>query len=76
MKNNFDKELGDTLRQIREEKKIPASVVADRLGVSKQAVSYWELGDRALKAVTLRDYCEILGVTMQYVFDRMDGADL
>lgn len=75
MKNDFDKQLGETLRTIREEKNISAAEIADRMNVTKQAVSYWELGDRQMKAATLRDYCAVIGVTMQYVFDRMDGIE-
>lgn len=75
MSDNFDKKLGETLRRIREEKQIPAQTMADRLGVSKQAVSYWETGARSLKAVTVRDYCAVLGVSMQYAYDRMEDAE-
>ena len=73
MTDNFDKKLGETLRRIREEKRVSAQTMAERLGVTKQALSYWERGDRGLKAATLRDYCAALGVSMQSVFDRMES---
>lgn len=75
MTDNFDKKLGKTLRRIREEKRIPAQTMAERLGVTKQAVSYWETGARGLKATTLRDICAVLGVSMQYVYDRMESVN-
>lgn len=75
MTDNFDKELGETLRRIREEKRISAATVAERMNVTKQAVSLWETGARSLKAVTVRDYCAVLGVSMQYVYDRMESVN-
>lgn len=74
MTDNFDKELGETLRRVREEKGISAALIAERMNVTKQAVSLWEKGERSLRAVTVRDYCVVLGVSMQYVYDRMENG--
>lgn len=74
MTDNFDKELGETLRRVREEKGISAALIAERMNVTKQAVSLWEKGERSLRAVTVRDYCAVLGVSMQYVYDRMENG--
>lgn len=74
-KNNFDKVLGEILREKRQEKNYSMEYVAQRLGVTKMAVSYWETGKRSMYATTFRDYCEILGVSMQEVFDEMERKE-
>ncbi len=71
MTDNFDKELGATLRQFRMRAKISQTEMANRLGVTKMAVSHWEIGDRTMTAKNLKNYCDILGIKMQDVFDRM-----
>ena len=73
MTDNFDKELGATLRQFRMRAKISQTEMANRLGVTKMAVSHWEIGDRAMTAINLKKYCDVLGVKMQDVFDRMES---
>lgn len=68
----FDKKLGATLRERREQKNYSLEYVADRLGVSKNAVSHWELGKRSMYAETLKAYCTVLGCSMQELFDEIE----
>ena len=68
----FDKKLGATLRERREQKNYSLEYVADRLGVSKNAVSHWELGKRSMYAETLKAYCTVLGCSMQELFNEME----
>lgn len=61
------------MRMIRKEKNINIDHVAECLHVSVPAVHYWETGQRQISASTLKQYCACIGITVQYLFDRMDG---
>lgn len=69
----FDKELGEVMRRNREAKSITLLQVAERLHVSEVSVHYWETGKRQINASTLKEYCAVLGVKVQALFDEMDG---
>lgn len=73
MNKEFDVKLGTTLRRQREQRKITQEQVADKMGVTKMAVSNWESGKRSMYATTLKDYCAIIGVRLQVIFDEMDA---
>lgn len=64
MKSMDSKELNETLgfflRQQRELKGISQQQIADKLDVTKTAVSYWESGKRSMYASTLFDYCNAI----------------
>lgn len=67
----FDIELGKILRSEREAHGVTQQEMANALGFTNVAVSNWETGKRSMYAITLRRYCEYLGITMQSVFDQM-----
>lgn len=67
----FDTELGRILRAEREAHGVTQQEMAKALGCTNVAVSNWETGKRSMYAITLRRYCEYLGITMQSVFDQM-----
>lgn len=69
----FDRELGEIMRRNREERHITLQQVADRLNVSQVSVHYWETGKRQINASTLKEYCAVLDVKVQSLFDEMDG---
>ena len=71
MSLTFDVKLGKVLRDRRIEKKYTQEYVADQLGVSKNQVSHWELGKRSMYAESLEEYCKVLNVPMQKVFEEM-----
>lgn len=73
MKDNerFDADLGRALRAERERKGMTQPEIAAKLGVTKVAVHQWEAGKRSMYAQTLQEYCKVLGVSMQYIFDHM-----
>jgi transcriptional regulator with XRE-family HTH domain len=72
MDKEFDKSLGEALRNKRQEKNLSQEYVAQQLGVTKMAVSNWETGKRSMYAETRRRYCALLGVTIQSIFDEME----
>lgn len=71
MMKKFDEELGAIIRAEREAHGLSLQQMADALGCTKMAVSYWENGKRSMYAETLKRYCAVLGITMQSVFDQM-----
>ena len=72
MDKNFNKKIGKVLREKRNEKGFSMEYIGNLLGVTKNAVSNWEHGKRSMYAETLKEYCRILGCSIQEVFDSMD----
>ena len=70
--DEFDKKLGKILRAERDSARLSQQDMADRLGLTKMTISHWENGNRSIKASSLKDYCAVLGITVQYVFDLME----
>ena len=60
--------IGDRIRQQREAKGLSLQQLADLLGVTKAAVSHWELGRTAnIKNVTMYKLLGILGCSQEYL---------
>ncbi|MFA5087573.1 MAG: helix-turn-helix domain-containing protein [Candidatus Omnitrophota bacterium] len=55
--------VGTNIRKLRELKKVSQSELAEKLGVSRQAVSMWESDKRELRATTLKKIAKIFSVT-------------
>ncbi len=70
--NAFNKKLGYVLKKKRTAKRIPQSQIAQRLNVSKMAVSYWESGENGMSAKSLKEYCRVLGISVQEILDQTD----
>jgi DNA-binding XRE family transcriptional regulator len=63
----------DMRRALRRAAGASLADVADAIGVTRQAVSLWELGLREPRDVYVEDYLEILDGFRQMVWER-DGA--
>ncbi len=74
MEKEFNKRLGYVLKETRKAKKMNQPQVADRLNVSKMTVSRWESGERTMSAKSLKEYCGVLGVSVQSILDQTDGV--
>lgn len=61
MKDDMNILIGKWLREHREAKSITGQQVADALGVTKTAVSYWESGKRTIYAWQMMEYCKFIG---------------
>ena len=61
-------ELGEAIRRRREELKLSQEYVAERLGVSRQAVSKWETGQSEPTAGNLVQLAEVLETTVDTLF--------
>ncbi len=59
--------IGRWLKEKREEKGMSQQTAADRLGITRTAVHYWETGKRTIYAVNLIDYCKVLDVNPQQI---------
>lgn len=70
--NAFNRKLGYVLKKHRTAKKVPQTQIAQRLNVSKMAVSYWESGENGMSAKSLKEYCRVIGVSVQDVLDQTD----
>ncbi len=68
----FSRKLGYVLKETRKAKKMKQPEVAKKLNVTKVTVSRWEKGDRNMSAKSLKEYCDVLGVSVQSVIDRTD----
>ena len=61
------------LRELREQAGLNQADLAERLGVSQTWVSKYELGERRLDLVQLRQVCEALGTTAAEVVSRWEA---
>ena len=71
----FNRRLGYVLRKTRRSKKVYQPQIAEKLNVSKMTVSYWESGTNSISAEQLKRYCDVLGVSVQYVLDQTDEGE-
>lgn len=71
----FNRRLGYVLKKTRRSKKVYQPQIAEKLNVSKMTVSYWESGTNSISAEQLKRYCDVLGVSVQYVLDQTDEED-
>jgi transcriptional regulator with XRE-family HTH domain len=62
------------LREIREDKGLRQADVARALGCPQTRVSKWELGERRLDLLELRDVCKALGVPLVEFVRTFDNA--
>lgn len=76
MKNDeyseYNERLGSAMRAERRLKKLSQQAVANKMGVSKMAISNWEKGNRQIYAVNVKAYCDAVGCKMSDVFARIE----
>jgi transcriptional regulator with XRE-family HTH domain len=63
------------LRQLRTEAGLTQAELAVRLGQRQTYVSKYELGERRLDILELRDICESLGASLVDVVRRFENGD-
>ena len=74
MNDNLDIRLGEWLSEQRKMRGLTMQDVADRLGVTKTAVHYWETGKRSMYARHVLDYCEALGIDADEIIRALRGG--
>lgn len=62
MYEKIDMRIGSWLADQRKKRGLTMQEVADRLGVTKTAVHYWETGKRSMYARHVLDYCDAIGI--------------
>lgn len=62
------KYIGLNIKKLREERGITQAQLAERLGVTFQAVSKWECGNTVPDVSILPDIAELFGVTVDFLF--------
>lgn len=62
MDDKIDIRIGSWLADQRKKRGLTMQEVADRLGVTKTAVHYWESGKRSMYARHVLDYCHAIGI--------------
>lgn len=60
--------MGLTLKELREKKGLTQEQLANKLYVSRQNVSRWELGTRTINTPILVNICEIFGISLDNFF--------
>lgn len=68
--SSFDEKLGSALRNERERQNLSQQEIADRMHVTKMAVSNWESGKRSMYAKTVKEYCKALGISIASLYER------
>lgn len=54
---NYNSDIGAWLAEQRQKKGLSQQDVADKLGMTRTAVHYWESGKRVISAENMIDYC-------------------
>lgn len=66
-KTKFLKFLGERIKQLREEKGYQQKDVAEKLGITKQALSNYENGTREPNLLTVIEIADLFDVSVEYL---------
>lgn len=61
--NDFDKVIGNELRNIRTKRRLTVRQVGEMLGLDNSTISKWETGKASIRAKDLMRYLDLLGVS-------------
>ena len=67
--------VGEKLLKIRKSKDFTQQEVADIIGISRSALSYYEKGERSIDIVTLYKLCHLYKVSVDYLLGIKDTPD-
>lgn len=62
MNKNYNSAIGTWLMNERLKQGLSLQDIADRLGMSRSTIYYWEVGKRTIFADNMINYCNVLGV--------------
>ena len=76
MAERTKQEIGDRVRELREEREISQQTLADAIGADKSAISRLESGQRSLAVLELTTLSDLLGVSLDEILflDEQDEA--
>lgn len=61
--NDFDRIIGNELRNIRTKRRLTVRQVGEMLGLDNSTISKWETGKASIRAKDLMRYLDLLGVS-------------
>lgn len=65
---DYNKAIGEWLAKERKRQNISQRQMAEKMGVSKSAIHYWETGKRTIYAETVFEYCDALHADVNQLF--------
>lgn len=65
---DFDLNVGNQLKKLRQDRNLSMQDISDRLNVSKMTVSRWESGEVRMYGRSLKDYCDCLNISLSEFF--------
>ena len=60
-------QIGERIAQLRKAQKMTQQDLADKMGVMREAITYWENGNRAIKSEYITKLSEVLNVSCDYL---------
>lgn len=76
LKKDINVQIGQRVRQARENAHLSRDVLAEQLNISSLFLSYIECGQKGMSLTTLQNICQILGVSADYLLLGIDNADI
>ncbi len=74
--NDRDFEIGNRIKQLRQDRKITQKELAEKLDVSQTAIALWESGSRSISFNAIDAIADILNVSASYLlFGETDTKD-
>lgn len=67
LKQNVCKTFSKRLKKLRESRNLTLEDIADKLGISRQSVVYYAMGDRVPNIVILIQLAELLDTSIDYL---------
>ena len=64
--------IGERIKRLRNEKHLTALQVAEKCGISENAISMYENGHRSPSVKTARILCDLFNVDMDYLYCESD----
>ena len=69
---SYMEQVGEKIRELREETSTPQQKIADLLGVTRQSLSLYEKGERTINVEALGKLAEFFGVSADYLLGLSD----
>ena len=67
----MNKEISDRLVKLRKQKGLSQEELAEKLGLSRQAISKWERGESIPDVLVLKSIADLFGVTVDYLLEEV-----
>lgn len=68
----FFLELGNLLKEAREQKGISQQTLADKIGITRNCIGNWETGRRSIDIIQLYKICDCLGLEVDELIKKVN----